>query len=38
MITLVKALMNLLGLIKEANTCVRLLNYDGKYDKIVCRK
>jgi len=34
MITLVKASMNLLGLIKEAST----LNYIGKYDKFVGRK
>jgi len=38
MIILVKASMNLLGLIKEANTRVHLLNYTGKYDKVFGRK
>jgi hypothetical protein len=30
--------MNLLYLIKEVNTCVHLLNYTGKYDKVVGHK
>jgi hypothetical protein len=38
MIILVKASMNMLGLIKEANTCVHLFNFTGKYDKVVGRK
>jgi hypothetical protein len=38
MITLVKASMDVLGLIKEADTCVRLFYYTDKYDKVVCRK
>jgi hypothetical protein len=38
MIILVKASMNLLDVIKEANTCVHLLNFTGKYEQFVGRK